>query len=925
LLSVGNSIWNDGIGFNSGVGDLYGSTAIDFLPNSWHKITAIFTHGDISQNKLYIDGNPVTLESLSSNQAENYTCSDILDSSWYDKRIMPYYDDPSYLGMVSNEGYSMQCRSNEVDVGGECRLDNDLDGAPDSKLTSCPIGGRYTLIRNECSAPYTKSYDVLIFTRDKEYAQILSEKMGLSNDVKQYVNFAYYDIGYIGLKFKDVYEKSVIVLGGNGLSKEDILNSSIYDSSRTLGVVDYFNPFSECRAGEVKSGNKCYIGNSYTGVIRKNMTSCPINYGNRYTLVDGLCEAPIATHYRVLAISSDSNRSASLAKKMNLKNRVGGELIVRVYPYRYTGVSAFKALSSSYSVLGGFGIKGDDIISRHKRIGNKIVATSGKVAISGKDCSLFAKCTGMYVSTPYKTLSEKRVCVLSTEPTDQVELPINPNTDITKPMVLSSKLLGDTYRFGGKIAGINVWDGELSANQIKSLYDGGVQNGISRLEISKNSIIGYDDSDMFLGEINSTCTLTGKVGFKKRVDTIVTNVKNNKTYYVYNVNSLPTIRPPQVQGDIFHEFFYFSLDIANINELVSVKTGIDGFVSINKSSSTPLQKNTNILSFLHNGKNTIKIETQVPSSRVNEVANSTLLVVESLKNNVLCDNTCTLTTINTYTINTSSKTTKEVNISSPIVAAKVIDNRIEFWNSYEKKGNSGFIEVMKKVAPQDAAIGYKHEFEDMVDLYDKGFTAFKSVNGNTYATSFMPMDANSCKSMIDGTSYFLAERNISDPLSLQVIDSLSRYQDGSFGEYCIIERRGEFDNLHARYAVKHDTTAGVHVAYFCSPWSCVSHECGKASCQDNFIGTMIKEKDRERVLQSAICLSQECDVNQDYFTVCGNKTGCPDEPGVYQNEDNTCVKARCNQDGVLNYETGKCEKYGCKNSVERNGKCFKSL
>lgn len=43
------------IGFNTGNGDIYGMTATG-LANGWHHVTAVFNNGDVSKNKLYIDG-----------------------------------------------------------------------------------------------------------------------------------------------------------------------------------------------------------------------------------------------------------------------------------------------------------------------------------------------------------------------------------------------------------------------------------------------------------------------------------------------------------------------------------------------------------------------------------------------------------------------------------------------------------------------------------------------------------------------------------------------------------------------------------------------------------------------------------------------------------------------------------------------------
>jgi len=262
-------------------------------------------------------------------------------------------------------------------------------------------------------------------------------------------------------------------------------------------------------------------------------------------------------------------------------------------------------------------------------------------------------------------------------------------------------------------------------------------------------------------------------------------------------------------------------------------------------------------------------------------------------------------------------------ISNPIVAAKVIDNRIEFWNSYEKKGSSGHIELMKYVAPKDEQEGFKHEFEELTKLYDLGFTGFKSyTNGMTYATSLNPMSIDECQEHLRDTHYFLAERNISDPIGLDAIETFSSRIGGTFGNYCIIQSQGDSDNLNAEYAVKHIHKDKVYTAYFCSPWSCVDHMCGYAACPSGSFGDKIKEVDRRR-LTTTSCIDQKCDINSEYFRYCGNPFGCDsNDYTITQTDDGKCKKAECNGDDLFDPETGTCEKIDCK-YLKMDGKCYK--
>lgn len=68
LSSMGNGV----IGFNTGNGDVYGVSASG-LANGWHHVAAVFNNGDITQNKLYIDGVAKTLSSHGSHSQRSAT------------------------------------------------------------------------------------------------------------------------------------------------------------------------------------------------------------------------------------------------------------------------------------------------------------------------------------------------------------------------------------------------------------------------------------------------------------------------------------------------------------------------------------------------------------------------------------------------------------------------------------------------------------------------------------------------------------------------------------------------------------------------------------------------------------------------------------------------------------------------------------
>ena len=74
-------IHRDGFGFNTANSDLYG-TSLSGLANRWVNIAAIFTNGDIKQNKVYIDGVEQSLSQLLAYLIARSVSSNMMISGW---------------------------------------------------------------------------------------------------------------------------------------------------------------------------------------------------------------------------------------------------------------------------------------------------------------------------------------------------------------------------------------------------------------------------------------------------------------------------------------------------------------------------------------------------------------------------------------------------------------------------------------------------------------------------------------------------------------------------------------------------------------------------------------------------------------------------------------------------------------------------
>ena len=547
----------------------------------------------------------------------------------------------------------------------------------------------------------------------------------------------------------------------------------------------------------------------------------------------------------------------------------------------------------------------------------------------------------------------------------------NLTPNMNSPMHLSGSGSDNDGMYSGELAGINIFDGELTSDAILRMHNQGYYTGISYIQVNQNSIEGFDTGGTSLGTIESSCKLSGKVGdfgqvveIKEEMDItedieVVRQTFDNPPsgWSVSNITNL------DILGSFFGRFGgsggvenvskTFSMGIENAGQRVTIDADlikIDSWdngegikVFINGSEKATFNRDTMIsgvgvgnVSYKDNGG---WIEKDVGNSHSHEfvkhISLSAILDDQgniklgfgSTLNQSIADESWGLDNL-VITLHFDGNRTefREHIVSHPIVAAKATNNRIEFWDSFTR-GPIGFIEPLKYVKDADYSEGYRHEFADFDKLYELGFTSFVTSSANiTYAISNNPMDTASCLEHIKNTQYFLSDRDLNDEVEMSTLKALTPYLGGEFGEFCVIEKNGAFSNSTAEFAIKNLVKEGVYTTFVCSPWSCESHNCGVASCKEHFVGTIVKPKDRDMVLNSTICLEQRCDINNDYFSVCGNKTGCPDTAGVYQTENGKCVKAECNNGGSLNTQSGMCEKLGCKNSIDAgDGTCYKKL
>ncbi len=271
-----------------------------------------------------------------------------------------------------------------------------------------------------------------------------------------------------------------------------------------------------------------------------------------------------------------------------------------------------------------------------------------------------------------------------------------------------------------------------------------------------------------------------------------------------------------------------------------------------------------------------------------------------------------------------------------IIAAKASGIDIKFWDSY-KRGNIGIITFLPTIAQEDIDDGYAYDEPEIMSLYSKNFTGFYSTNGATYAVYNGIISKDSCQDLLVNTSFYITQAENDDEMkTLQMLsfygDTNYNYNDGNYSAgSCVIKSVSAQSFNSQQFAKKIVEVKNSQTAYMCSPLKCGDHSCQYNQCTTGYLGSMFEQSDLDKFLLSnsltkeELCIDNTCDSRKPYYPNCGNSNGCSNLPGVYQQENGKCVTVSCNTDEELDLETLKCKKLECKDSIEKDGKCYKTL
>lgn len=280
----------------------------------------------------------------------------------------------------------------------------------------------------------------------------------------------------------------------------------------------------------------------------------------------------------------------------------------------------------------------------------------------------------------------------------------------------------------------------------------------------------------------------------------------------------------------------------------------------------------------------------------------------------------------------------EFSARKEIIAA--IPNGIDilFWDSY-RRGYIGIISFLPTIPDDDLSNGFEYEQKEIMQLYNNNFTGFYYANNATYAVYNGMISKNDCISKITGTSFYIpqaeneAERLILNMLSF-VGQDIYNYNDGNDASgSCVVKSDNAKSFNEQFYSKKTVYIPNQFTKYVCAQLDCKEHSCQYNECPNGFSGANIEQNDLLEYLNTyysgspadLVCLDNMCDSKKPFFPYCGNNNGCQSLPDVYQQSDGSCVKVGCLSNETFDAVSNKCIRLGCNNSVEKDGKCYKTL
>lgn len=282
-----------------------------------------------------------------------------------------------------------------------------------------------------------------------------------------------------------------------------------------------------------------------------------------------------------------------------------------------------------------------------------------------------------------------------------------------------------------------------------------------------------------------------------------------------------------------------------------------------------------------------------------------------------------------------------------IIAAKAIKGVIQFWNPYEQ-GYIGSVSLIPQISSADSNQGYVYKDPSEAKLLHEGFTGFTYIdnaepgyneqNTTMYAVYNGSINKSECTSLVKDTSFGYAVAM--DQTQKSFINGMA-VNAGQFN--CVVSSNSAIPFSQQINAQKKIYSPSNALNFVCSPLTCLNHQCQYNQCPSGYSGSVYSSNMMNNYISgykssvqgynpsiptvsaSNVCTSQNCDSNKPYLPYCGIKHGCPNTSDVYSTTSGQCVKVSCPEGSTFNATTQQCQSLQCVNSVNRNGKCYKTV
>jgi len=294
----------------------------------------------------------------------------------------------------------------------------------------------------------------------------------------------------------------------NGINNITIIGNTFYFEDRNNKVAGGFAVEGNCNFSGFINENgidnttlfsRLWSANEnyYTG-LEEGVTKVISTPSNQYLSLDFNNTAGAKYNTGYAYSNPSSNDKITISFLMNFRYNAQGDNVISAMPVALGRYNLWLKSDEDKKVVRlGFNTGNSDLygITNFENYGNswhRVTAVFTQGDVSKNE---------LYIDGVKQSLSKQKT-----------NGPANTSANISGGLTLGTWSLDNKQSYNGGISGLLVYKGALSQDEVKALSLPRSYSGISRLIAYGNKIMGYDINNKYLGSIESTCKLSGKVG-----------------------------------------------------------------------------------------------------------------------------------------------------------------------------------------------------------------------------------------------------------------------------------------------------------------------------------------------------------------------------------------------------------------------------